>query len=311
VKTFKFKCILLIDDDDINNFLNSKVIELLKITDRILVARNGKHALEVLRHYLEENNELPELIFVDINMPVMDGLEFTEKLLESGLTLENKTTLVPLTSSTSHKDRDRFKELGVHHYLIKPLTTLMVLELLNRIFKKPITNTFAIPIIPPDEAQRLKAVKKYKILDTDPEQSFNTIVEEAARFFNVPIAGVSIVDEERVFFKANVGMEGFNNVDRGMSLCSLAILKDELTYFNDASEDPCLLSNPIVHGPFGLRFYAGAPIIDADGFHIGTVCVVDKNPREFSEGDKQKLSQFASLAMEKIEQRLKLLIDKK
>jgi CheY-like chemotaxis protein len=237
----------------------------------------------------------------------MDGLEFTEKLLESGLTLENKTTLIPLTTSSFHKDKDRFKELGIHYYLNKPLSKDKLQEVLLKLFKKPLINTFAIPIIPPDEDQRLKAVKKYNILDTDPEQSFNTIVEDAARFFNVPIALVSIVDEERVFFKANVGMEGVNNVDRGMSLCSLAILKDELTYFNDASEDPCLLANPIVHGPFGLRFYAGAPIIDADGFHIGTVCVVDKNPREFTDEDKNKLSQFALLAMQKIEERLKLL----
>ena len=106
-------------------------------------------------------------------------------------------------------------------------------------------------------------------------------------------------------FKGNVGMEGVDEVDRGVSLCSLAILDPEPTIFNNALLEPCLLANPLVAGNFGLRFYAGAPITTPDGYHIGTVCVVDKAPRAFSEKEKALLVQFAGSVMSEIDERIK------
>jgi len=279
------------------------VIEKLNISESIIIAKNGNEALELLQNYTVENNSLPELIFVDINMPIMDGFEFTQALIDTGLLKTFNTTIAALTTSSNPLDKEKFKNLGIDLYLNKPLKKEVVQQILHDLAIKNIKNTFAVDIIPENESDRINAVKKYQILDTDPENSFTEIAEEAARYFNVPIALVSIVDTDRVFFKANVGMHGVINVDRGTSLCSLAILKDELTIFENASDDPCLIANPLVHGPFGLKFYAGAPIIDPDGFHIGTVCIVDKKSRSFTDTDKQKLSQLASLAMAKIENR--------
>lgn len=165
-------------------------------------------------------------------------------------------------------------------------------------------NTFAIDIIPENDSERLKALHRYQIVDTPPEEVFNNLAHLVAEVFETPIALVSLVDEQRVFFKGNVGMPGVRHVDRGMSLCSLAVLSPEPTIITNALEDPCLLSNPLVHGDFGLRFYAGAPLITADGYNIGTLCIVDKKTRTFTDDDQQKLVRFAKTVMHTIEARL-------
>ena len=102
-------------------------------------------------------------------------------------------------------------------------------------------------------------------------------------------------------------MEGTEKLSRGVSLCSLAILDDKPAIFQDAIKEPCLLANPLVTGEFGLRFYAGAPIINEDGFAIGTVCIVDKEPRGFSKGEEDILKRFADSVMKEIEHRVKIL----
>jgi GAF domain-containing protein len=170
-------------------------------------------------------------------------------------------------------------------------------------------NTFGKPIIPNNEDERIKALEHFEILNTISEGFFNNLARIIAKTFNTPIALVSLVDKENVFFKANVGMPGVTYVDRGVSLCSLAILDNEPTIFKDTTKEPCLLANPLVAGEFGLRFYAGAPMITSDGFNIGTVCVVDKKPREFSKEDESLLEQFASAAMIAIAERKKNLIE--
>jgi GAF domain-containing protein len=169
-------------------------------------------------------------------------------------------------------------------------------------------NSFAKPIIPDNEEDRLQALGYYEIVDTLPEGFFNNLAHIIARSFETPIALVSLVDREQVFFKANVGMPGTTHVSRGVSLCSLAILDDEPTIFEDATKEPCLIANPLVAGEFGLRFYAGAPITTPDGFNIGTVCVVDKQPRSFSELEQELLVQFAKSAMEAIIDRKKNMV---
>ena len=144
-------------------------------------------------------------------------------------------------------------------------------------------NTFGKNIIPNNEQQRLQALFNYDILETPKEGAFDHIAEMAARMFNTPIALVSFVDDDRVWFKANHGLHGVTETSRGISLCSLSILKDDVTVFENARQEPCLMANPMVIGEFGLQFYAAAPLITKDGFNIGAVCIVDKEPREFPE----------------------------
>lgn len=165
------------------------------------------------------------------------------------------------------------------------------------------TNTFDKEIIPVDEAKRFSALQSYAVLDGYPDKFFNEQASIIAKVFHAPIALISLVGNEHVEFKGNFGMEGTTIVDRGISLCSLAILDDNPTVFEDATKEPCLLNNPLVAGEFGLQYYAGAPITTKDGFKIGTVCVLGKHPRKFTTDEIQLLSMFADSAMRELEAR--------
>ncbi len=164
-------------------------------------------------------------------------------------------------------------------------------------------NTFNKVIIPHNEKERLKALEYFEILNELPDRYFSNLAQIVAHTFNAEIALVSVVGGEEVLFKGNHGMEGTNKTERGKSLCSLAILDTEPTVFNDALKEPCLLSNPLVVGEFGLRFYAGAPITTKDGFNIGSVCIVGKEPRQITNSEKDLLVLFAKNAMIELETR--------
>jgi GAF domain-containing protein len=165
-------------------------------------------------------------------------------------------------------------------------------------------NTFGMQIIPPNEEERLAKLHCFNILnDYDETGTFKHIAAMAAHIFKVPIALVSFVDKEQVFFKGNIGMEGTDSVSRGESLCSLAILKEEATVFENAKEEPCLIANPMVAGSFGLQFYAGAPLKTSDGFNIGTVCILDKKPRKLSGTEQYLLENLASAVMDELEEK--------
>lgn len=167
-------------------------------------------------------------------------------------------------------------------------------------------NSFGRPIIPVNDEERVTALHSYHILHTEPEMFFNNLASIMAQCFEVPIALVTFVDKEQVFFKANVGMNGTTYFPRGISLCSLVILEDEPTIFENTLDEPCLLANPLVAGELGLRFYAGAPLVTDEGYNIGTVCVVDKQPRSFSDSEKDLLKRFAQAVMESMAERRKI-----
>ena len=168
-------------------------------------------------------------------------------------------------------------------------------------------NTFGRNIIPENDNLRVEAVNRYKLLEDLPERYFNNLAQIIARTFDTPIALISFVEEEEVLFPGNYGMREVTRVSRGVSLCSLAILDEELTIFENALEEPCLVANPLVAGEFGLRFYAGAPIRTDDGFPIGTVCIVDKEPRRLTETEENMLREFASMVIDELDTRLSLL----
>ena len=158
-------------------------------------------------------------------------------------------------------------------------------------------------ITPPDEAKRMAAVRRYNILDTPPDGAFDRITALAARRFGVPIAIVSIVDEDRIWFKSHHGLP-VEQIDREPGLCASAILGKDPYLLADASIDPRSLANPLVAGDFGLRFYAGAPLTTSDGHNLGTLCVIDKEPRPIDERQIEDLQDLASVVMDQIELQL-------
>ena len=153
------------------------------------------------------------------------------------------------------------------------------------------------------ESLRIKALTRYEILDTPPEGSFNKITALAAKVFNVPIAIVSLVDTDRIWFKSHFGLE-IDQIGRDPGLCASAILSDEIYLIEDARKDPRSLTNPLVAGNFGLQFYAAAPLKTKDGFNIGTFCIIDKKKRFINSEQQEILKEMAGIVMENIELRL-------
>ena len=153
------------------------------------------------------------------------------------------------------------------------------------------------------ESDRLDAVRRYDILDTPPDGAFDRISAMAARLFGVPIAIVSIVDSDRIWFKSHHGLET-EQLDRDPGLCASAILHEGAWIVPDAAIDVRAMANPLVAGEFGLRFYAGVPLRTHDGFNLGTLCVLDLEPRVVTEEEASILTDLATLVMDQLELRL-------
>src|SRR5271156_354251 len=158
-------------------------------------------------------------------------------------------------------------------------------------------------LLPTDEPERLEARRRYRILDTPPERAFDNIAEVAAGLFQVPIAMVSLVDQDRIWFKSHRGVET-QQAEREAGLCASAILSPEVYHVRDAIHDPRTLANPLVAGTLGWRFYAAAPLRTHDGFNLGALCVIDRAPRELAPAEGEMLTKLAALVMDQMELRL-------
>ena len=158
------------------------------------------------------------------------------------------------------------------------------------------------PLLPWDEAARLAAVRRYDILDSPPEGAFDRIAALAAELFGVPMALISVVDADRIWFKSSYGLD-LVEIGRTRGLCASAILEETPWVVSDAATDPRTQQNPLVAGEFGLRFYAGAPLTTHDGFRLGTLCVIDKHPRAVTEEEVRRLAQLAELVIDELELR--------
>ncbi|THF84357.1 EAL domain-containing protein [Deinococcus sp. KSM4-11] len=148
-----------------------------------------------------------------------------------------------------------------------------------------------------EEQRRLEALYTYSILDSLPEPQFDRLVTMASQFFEMPMALVTFVDEDRQWFKARVGMNEAQT-PRTISFCSLAIAQDGVMVIPDATEDQRLQAYPNVTGDPHLRFYAGAPLLSPYGHKLGTFCVLDHRPREFTAEQEALLQSFAAMTMD-------------
>lgn len=149
----------------------------------------------------------------------------------------------------------------------------------------------------------MSAVRRYDILDTPPDGAFDRITALAARRFGVPISIISIVDEDRIWFKSRYGVP-VEQIGRDPGLCASAILSSDPYVLTDASIDPRSLANPLVAGDFGLRFYAGVPLTTSDGHNLGTLCIIDKEARPIDEAQIADLKDLASVVMDQLELQL-------
>lgn len=158
-------------------------------------------------------------------------------------------------------------------------------------------------IILATEPSRMAAVRRYSILDTPPDGAFDRITALAARRFGVPISIISIVDQDRIWFKSHHGLS-VEQIGRDAGLCASAILSNDPHILTDASIDPRSLANPLVAGDFGLRFYAGVPLTTDDGHNLGTLCIIDKEARPIDQAQIDDLKDLAAIVMDQIEVQL-------
>ncbi|MGQ7856514.1 ATP-binding protein [Pedobacter sp. WC2501] len=170
-------------------------------------------------------------------------------------------------------------------------------------YKHAIDNLF-----PDNDEQRVAALRRYQVFNDEPEPVFDRICELACNMFNVSIAHISFLDEENELVKSSMGLgEQVIKVDRSISLCAITVLNGSSTVIPNALLDERLAGHPYVYGEFGLRAYAGAPILSNDGYIVGTMCLVSRVVRDFTGHEVSLLEGLARIVNEQLELRLENL----
>lgn len=155
---------------------------------------------------------------------------------------------------------------------------------------------------PKNEGQRIKVLWQYDVLDTVPEAAFDELADLARLICGAPIALISLVDEDRQWFKSKLGVN-LKETSRDVSLCAHAILEKDLLIVPDATKDKRFKNNPLVTTGPKIRFYAGAPLISPGGHALGTLCVIDKVARKLTTDQKRALRILAKHVMTQLDLR--------
>jgi len=166
---------------------------------------------------------------------------------------------------------------------------------------------FPASLIPEHDVARLRTLHQFQIVNTTPEQIFDDYVAWAAQLFGVPIALISLVDAEYVWFKALTGAAGIPGLVRNESMCAAAILTGDDVVVSDYKPESCQLVKPDVAQAIGLNFYAGAALVAQDDSRLGMLAIIGKEPREFTAAEAEMLTLLAGLVSRTIELRYRYL----
>jgi GAF domain-containing protein len=163
-------------------------------------------------------------------------------------------------------------------------------------------------LTPLSESLRLEALRPYQLFNTMQDETFAELVRLAAKLFNVPVGIIAFVEADEVRFGLNHGLEPtLDRVNRWETLCSVAMLNQEISVFENLHEQPCDLINPTLVQQLHLGFYAGSALRTKEGYSIGVLCVIDHKPRKFSSDEAVLLEKLAGVVMRLLDLRLHLL----
>jgi ribonuclease BN (tRNA processing enzyme)/DNA-binding response OmpR family regulator len=254
---------------------------------RVLRARTGPEALALFQR------ENPSLIILERHLPG-DGLETCQAIRE---TSENAGAEVPVIIAASREDVGGGMAAGVTDWLIKPFSEIYARTRIRAWLMRTACH-WAQPPVPPNEPERVAVLHRLAILDTDPEERFDRLTRIAAATFDVPIALVSLVDENRQWFKSACGAT-VGETPREMSFCAHAIMESRVLIIPDALHDPRFADHPAVVGGPRIRFYAGCPLM-VENAAVGTLCLLDSRPRQLGEPDIRLLNDLAGLVLDEL-----------
>ena len=164
------------------------------------------------------------------------------------------------------------------------------------------------PPVPLDETMRLRSLHSLRILDSAPDERFDRVTRMAKRLMDVDICLVSLVDSDRQWFKSKQGLDACET-SREISFCGHAILEEKPFVIEDTHTDPRFADNPLVTDNPNIRFYAGYPVHGPEGRRIGTLCLIDRLPRQFSDRDVETLKEFAALVDDELATASQLNVD--
>ena len=159
-----------------------------------------------------------------------------------------------------------------------------------------------MPSVPANETERLRSLRLYRILDTGSEKTFDELTRLAAAICDTPISLISLIDENRQWFKARVGLE-VSATSRDVAFCAHAILQRDVFVVEDATKDLRFADNPLVMSDPSIRFYAGAPLTVAEGVSLGTLCVIDRVPRQLTPQQMEALMVLRQAVVTQLELR--------
>lgn len=252
---------------------------------RLLVARDAATLHAVVAQ------ERPDLLVLQRDFAGGDALTLCHDIRSRPGADLDTLVIIMLVSNQRDVDLEAGGAAGATDWLVWPFKETYARTRMHAWILRQACRWQAAPL-PANEAQRLHALHGLQLLDTAPEERFDRYTRIAAGLFNVPIALVSLVDDDRQWIKSRHGTE-FVEGPRDSAFCAHAILDGEVMQVHDALEDLRFADNPAVAGEERVRFYAGAPLEAADGSRVGTLCLVDRRPRQL---DEQQLSLLRDLA---------------
>lgn len=237
----------------------------------------------------------PSLVMLEHDIPRIDGLEICRAIRSELVADESK---LPIVLVAAREDPAAGAVAGVTDWLTKPFTSSYARTKVRAWILRAACQ-WVRASLPEDEETRLASLRQLRVLDTEPEERFDRITRLAAAVFDVPIALVSLVDRDRQWFKSCYGSSA-KETSREASFCAHVVYNREMMLVTDALMDPRFADNPLVVNEPRVRFYAGCPLILADGSCVGTLCLVDTRARSLEGRDVGLLQDLRDLTVQEL-----------